>query len=455
MQVILEVAIGLVLTIAVMAVIVSSTMELIAAFTRMRARALEKGVARLLDNQRSVPKGILGWFGLRKPEASTAATQAVMQHPLVQALSSPRATDRPPSYIDAITFGSAVLGTGLPASTLIAKVLDPAAVAAKLAQATPNDDTAATVDAVKAAWTASGQDVVKTIDALLVDADHGQAGIAWLIDAATVPARLTNLATSGDVGASILADAWSNSRGDKQAFVAAVQGADLLSAAKKGVRGVESALAQIAEANPYLGTSLQTLWARAGTDFTKFRKEIEDWFDREMARVSGWYSRWAQWIMVAVALVIVGALNVSAVTVGKTLWNDPTLRTETADAAAAIVNSTSTTTAPTTTTTTVASSSSIAPTSTAAVAAPPTTAPAPTASETLAGLSLPIGWNDTAWPGWTPYLILHLLGILMVAIAASFGAPFWFDLLNRLVNLRAGGTPPPTAADQRKTAAGS
>lgn len=51
---------------------------------------------------------------------------------------------------------------------------------------------------------------------------------------------------------------------------------------------------------------------------------------------------------------------------------------------------------------------------------------------------LPIGWPKGvgAWewsmlPGW-----------LLTAIGASFGAPFWFDLLNRIVQLRAGGPKP-------------
>ena len=65
-------------------------------------------------------------------------------------------------------------------------------------------------------------------------------------------------------------------------------------------------------------------------------------------------------------------------------------------------------------------------------------------------IGMPIGWNRAVWPGWDWFLILHVFGIVLVAVAASFGAPFWFDLLNRLVNLRAAGKPPSPAAEQRK-----
>ena len=522
MQVILEVAIGLVLTIAVVAVVVSSTMELISAVARMRARTLERGIARLLDNQRSEPVRYVGWLGFRKPIASTAATQVVLRHPLIQALSSPRATNRPPSYIDAVTFASAVLGSSLPTSSLLTKVLDdrdeldrkingPAVKTAWAAQAGRDPtkfveslladkdngraelalvvdantaETKSTADivaalgepqaldttinalpgaapppAVVAAWATARKDPTTLVETLLADEVNGDAGLAWLVDPAAMDARIDALADKGDVAASVLADAWDGAKAhpDQAAatFIASLQRNDLATRAKQGLKAINDGLAQVKAANPYLGTSLQNLWTRAGSDFTKFRKEVEDWFDREMSRVSGWYSRWAQWIMIAVAFVIVVSLNVSAVTIGKALWTDPTLRTTTADAAQQIV-STSTTTAPTTTTSTTVGTSNASTTNPATpsptTAPPPTIAPAPPAnSQTLQGIGLPIGWNSTAWPGLNWYLGLHLLGIIMVAIAASFGAPFWFDLLNRLVNLRAAGKPPRTAADQRAT----
>ena len=37
---------------------------------------------------------------------------------------------------------------------------------------------------------------------------------------------------------------------------------------------------------------------------------------------------------------------------------------------------------------------------------------------------------------------INILGWLITALAVSLGAPFWFDLLNRLVKLRGTGTKP-------------
>jgi len=35
------------------------------------------------------------------------------------------------------------------------------------------------------------------------------------------------------------------------------------------------------------------------------------------------------------------------------------------------------------------------------------------------------------------------MGILISSVAVAMGAPFWFDLLNKVVNLRLTGSPPP------------
>jgi hypothetical protein len=49
---------------------------------------------------------------------------------------------------------------------------------------------------------------------------------------------------------------------------------------------------------------------------------------------------------------------------------------------------------------------------------------------------LPIGWVKG---GFGPTTIF---GWVITALAASLGAPFWFDLLNKFINVRASGKPP-------------
>lgn len=53
------------------------------------------------------------------------------------------------------------------------------------------------------------------------------------------------------------------------------------------------------------------------------------------------------------------------------------------------------------------------------------------------GLGLPLGWSNEDLPWHDLHaLLLKFLGWLMTALAICIGAPFWFDLLNRLANIR-------------------
>jgi len=56
------------------------------------------------------------------------------------------------------------------------------------------------------------------------------------------------------------------------------------------------------------------------------------------------------------------------------------------------------------------------------------------------GTNLPIGWTENAKAAWsqTPGNKTEaIIGWLITAIAASFGAPFWFDFVNRTLGLNA------------------
>jgi hypothetical protein len=82
----------------------------------------------------------------------------------------------------------------------------------------------------------------------------------------------------------------------------------------------------------------------------------------------------------------------------------------------------------------------------------------------ISSLGLPIGWRKDlppiSWSAdtsarnnnyfdhhkkWSPgNLVVYILGILITAFSLSAGAPFWFDLLLKLVNIRRTGSKPST-----------
>ena len=161
-------------------------------------------------------------------------------------------------------------------------------------------------------------------------------------------------------------------------------------------------------------------------DIDRFRHNIEAWFDDTMARVSGWYKRQAQIIIVVLAVLITVALNANTLTIGERLWHDPTLR-------ATLVQQ--------------AGKDSTFPTG---KDAQENLNNAIKNVEAVKQTGVPLGWaqgkkqaNDPrhvrtdGFKGWATWLG----GWLLTILAVSLGAPFWFDTLGRLSRLRGTGKP--------------
>jgi hypothetical protein len=161
----------------------------------------------------------------------------------------------------------------------------------------------------------------------------------------------------------------------------------------------------------------------AGNDIEKLRLSMAQWFDDSMDRVSGVFKRYAHWLSFVVGLTIAVVLNADTLNVAKSLWNDGVLRSQIAASAEEAVKG-------------KASAGQLA-----------------DAMKDLSSIEtelrpLPVGWSlPPAWPnlGWSAYawiVMEKIIGLLITGLALSLGAPFWFDLLSKFVNLRATGTKP-------------
>jgi len=169
--------------------------------------------------------------------------------------------------------------------------------------------------------------------------------------------------------------------------------------------------------------AILTAATAAGDDIDKLRISMAQWFDDSMDRVSGIFKRTIHWISLGVGLAIAVALNADSLAVANSLWQDGVLRGQLASSASRVV----------------ADSSS----------ADQISQSMHSLSSIEAGLRpFPIGWSkaptrpDLNWSsgGWT--ILPKIGGFLLTGLALSLGAPFWFDLLNRFVNLRVTGTKP-------------
>ena len=150
----------------------------------------------------------------------------------------------------------------------------------------------------------------------------------------------------------------------------------------------------------------------AQNDINKVQASLEAWYDSAMDRVSGAYKRSTQWILFVVGLIVAVGLNVNTVAISEYLYKN--------DAARAAVVSKAEAAA--------ADKDFLSKQSNAANA-------------DLRALDLPIGWErmtlaNPRVDGWWTTLIGPLVGWLMTALAATLGAPFWFDILNKFMVIR-------------------
>jgi len=190
-------------------------------------------------------------------------------------------------------------------------------------------------------------------------------------------------------------------------------------------------------------------------DFDKMKNNLGVWFDHSMDRVSGWYRRRIQSYILIIAIFISFGLGVDTLALARFLRADSTLR----ESLVAVAKS--------------------------EIEKAPAPAPVPSAQPNAAqnlkksaadlealqtqffNLDIPrypiYYFNDRVkdWqaaagahppmPGilavlWF-WLWQHALGFVITSVALSLGAPFWFDLLNKLVSLRSTGQKPvPEAA---------
>lgn len=231
-------------------------------------------------------------------------------------------------------------------------------------------------------------------------------------------------------------------------------------------------VAALSVTQPQLTQALETLlqgaeeYAVQGESaLTTARVSVEKWFDDSMDRLSGWYKRRAQSMAFAIGIGVAVILNGDTLALAQQLWREPVVRQALVAQAEAYVNQ-----------------------------QPNPSQQPPTADELaklqaeFTNLDIPIGWIGTpidlddnlmvpgiegaparvCTPGATsadevyglqvgklcypiintPYLrdftgwALKIFGLLVSGLAAAQGAPFWFDILKKVVSIRTAGANP-------------
>jgi hypothetical protein len=202
---------------------------------------------------------------------------------------------------------------------------------------------------------------------------------------------------------------------------------------KEGAEAMASIKAALATYNNKAAQALLTLAIDAKGDVVAFQRNLEQWYNDAMDRVSGWYKRYTQRALIVIGLLLAIALNVSSVRVARTLWLDRDARQAMVDAAGNYAKNNPTAT----------SSESAAG---AGRLKEQLQSDVDTFNEVTTSSLLPLGWKRS-WHSYESYFeaapkdatfsaLTLLAGWIVTALAISFGAPFWFDTLNRFMVVR-------------------
>lgn len=186
------------------------------------------------------------------------------------------------------------------------------------------------------------------------------------------------------------------------------------------------------EGNPAIRRIFDGVDKLVGDDIRAQRRHLEQWYDGAMDRASGWYKRNTQKLLFGMTLAASIALNINSISIVQFLMVNPQQR-ELVTAVAAKV--------------------------------PPATGATNDQirgfTDNVQELGLPIGWTG---PGkeWVDRLVpdeahpferllawfMVGVGYLLTAFAVMLGAPFWFDVLNRFMVIRATVKPKEKSPDE-------
>jgi hypothetical protein len=200
---------------------------------------------------------------------------------------------------------------------------------------------------------------------------------------------------------------------DPSHFAAALIDVVCQNKARNSFADVSAAIDQISD--PQIKGLLLGAVSRAGGELDKLHQEVAHWFDAAMDRVGGDYKRYVQFWSLLIGLIFAISFNLDAIAVVHALLTNPAL-------AASIQ---------------VTDLSHL-----------------PDAIQ-IKDYGVPIGWTPATAAPWVDLLTawnrvpsdlwsvaIQIVGWLIMAVAALFGAPFWFDTLQRFVQLRGTGDKP-------------
>jgi len=434
----LEVAIGMAFVYVLLSLICSAVNEWIAGILGLRAKFLDKGIKNLLDDP------------IINQLYNIDLVKEFYKHPLIQGLTDKERKQKPGDGSQPTADESTGKPSYIPTQTFARVLIDLVPKAGDNPSGNNPRSLLEIYQAARATLTNPSLKESKVAKTLLMLID--EAGVD-----STKATKASTTQEKSDRARTALLNLAENSG-------AHTPNAESLRALVDNITGMEA--------------NAKQMDAEVKVALQKAQQNIENYFDEAMERVSGWYKRRVQLIIVVLGLVVTILLNVDSFAIAHSLITNPNQRAlivelasqNQANLTAAVEQSKGANainaTATTSDTQGVDVTAGLVPTTTLPVSSTQamTTTAAADPFKLLQGLGLPMGWKkpleegkadaaekewiwkDWRWWDWS----VKVIGLLITTAAIAMGAPFWFDLLGKLLNVRMAGkkpekTTPPTA----------
>lgn len=179
-----------------------------------------------------------------------------------------------------------------------------------------------------------------------------------------------------------------------------------------------------------------------------FQKQIEDWFDGMMQRIAGNFKRKAVLITIIFSTLITLALNIDTISLANYLYSNPEARQQLATVAYSKVSDSATIVL----VEKISSNDKIADDSVQMSLDSLKTEivkQKKLIDSTVGTInaSIPMGWNKADRQAFWDNPLKKIGGFIITILAMCLGAPFWFDVLGKIANLRS-SIKPPTSQEQ-------
>jgi hypothetical protein len=170
---------------------------------------------------------------------------------------------------------------------------------------------------------------------------------------------------------------------------------------------------------------LQFLYRQTDGTIIAFKNKVENWFDEVMDRASDWYKRSTKWWLFSIGLILAVVFNADTVRIYQSLSTNATLRADLDKLAVQFTQSRD-------------SVAAMDLNKSLDQSLPELQELAATYKESIQS-PLGLGWTAAETDNTPREWLVKILGFLVTAIAVTFGAPFWFEILKKLISIRPSG----------------